>query len=89
MLCEYKSRVGAVSRRQQNEAQLNSQQVSFIGNLSSPQSLLLIVLLASLLAILFTVLKSGLAEFRLGLTRYVWPVHHLVSVGCGRRASVA
>tara|TARA_R110000782_G_scaffold40149_3_gene92762 strand:- start:2589 stop:3674 length:1086 start_codon:yes stop_codon:yes gene_type:complete len=55
--------MGAVSRRQQNEAQLNSPQVSFIGNLSSPQSLLLIVLLASLLAILFTVLKSGLQNF--------------------------
>jgi two-component system sensor histidine kinase AlgZ len=37
--------------------------VSFIGNLSSPQSLLLIVLLASLLAMMFTLLKSGLQDF--------------------------
>jgi two-component system, LytTR family, sensor histidine kinase AlgZ len=62
-------KVKAVSGWQQNKAQLKSQfqhkdqQVSFIGNLSSPQSLLLIVLLASLLAILFTLLKSGLQNF--------------------------
>ena len=55
--------------RWQSKAQLNppsspsEQRVSFIGNLSSPQSLLLIVLFASLLAIMFTLLKSGLRDF--------------------------
>lgn len=59
--------------RWQSKAQLNSQrttreqqqepQLSFIGNLSSPYALLLMVLLASLLAIMFTLLKSGLQNF--------------------------
>jgi two-component system sensor histidine kinase AlgZ len=60
--------VSIVSRRQ-SKAQLNSQrttqeqQLSFIGDFSRPYALLLMVLLASLLAIMFALLKSGLQNF--------------------------
>ncbi|CAA0102396.1 Sensor histidine kinase BtsS [Zhongshania aliphaticivorans] len=52
-----------------NKTQLNSTlpesapRVSFIGDLSSPQSLLVMVLLGSLLAIMYTLLKSGVQYF--------------------------